>query len=140
MTVNIGDEAPDFDLPTYSDTRLSLRSLRGKNVVLYFYPKDMTPGCTTEARDFRDLADAFHLDFYQYLAATGVGVSALMMLVAAILTVFSCRFVKQTLDDFRKFLKEKSEEVRKYFLMYLFFSMFFYHFIALAPDWFHLDV
>ena len=59
MTVNIGDEAPDFDLPTYSDTRLSLKSLRGRNVVLYFYPKDMTPGCTTEAQDFRDLADAF---------------------------------------------------------------------------------
>ena len=59
MTVNIGDKAPDFDLPTYSDTRLSLRNLRGKNVVLYFYPKDMTPGCTTEAQDFRDLADAF---------------------------------------------------------------------------------
>ena len=59
MTVNIGDEAPDFDLPTYSNTRLSLTNLRGKNVVLYFYPKDMTPGCTTEAQDFRNLADAF---------------------------------------------------------------------------------
>ena len=59
MTVNIGDKAPDFDLPTYSATHLSLKNLRGKNVVLYFYPKDMTPGCTTEATDFRDLADAF---------------------------------------------------------------------------------
>ena len=59
MTVNIGDKAPDFDLPTYSDTHLSLKDLKGKNVVLYFYPKDMTPGCTTEAQDFRDLADAF---------------------------------------------------------------------------------
>ncbi len=59
MTVNIGDKAPDFDLPTYSDAHLSLKDLKGKNVVLYFYPKDMTPGCTTEAQDFRDLADAF---------------------------------------------------------------------------------
>ena len=41
MTVNIGDKAPDFDLPTYSDTRLSLKDLKGKNVVLYFYPKDI---------------------------------------------------------------------------------------------------
>ena len=59
MTVNIGDEAPDFDLPTHSGARLCLRTLKGKNVVLYFYPKDMTPGCTTEAQDFRDLAEAF---------------------------------------------------------------------------------
>ena len=59
MTVNIGDKAPDFDLPTYSNAHLSLKDLKGKNVVLYFYPKDMTPGCTTEAQDFRDLADAF---------------------------------------------------------------------------------
>lgn len=54
MTLNAGDKAPDFDLPTYTDERLSLRELKGKNVVLYFYPKDMTPGCTTEAQDFRD--------------------------------------------------------------------------------------
>ena len=59
MMINIGDEAPDFDLPTYPNARLSLSTLKGKNVVLYFYPKDMTPGCTTEALDFRDLADAF---------------------------------------------------------------------------------
>ena len=59
MTVSIGDKAPNFDLPTHSDTHLSLKDLKGKNVVLYFYPKDMTPGCTTEAQNFRDLADAF---------------------------------------------------------------------------------
>ena len=54
MNLNVGAKAPDFDLPTYSDARLSLKELRGKNVVLYFYPKDSTPGCTTEACDFRD--------------------------------------------------------------------------------------
>ena len=59
MTVDIGDKAPDFDLPTYTGSHLSLNDLRGRNIVLYFYPKDMTPGCTTEATTFRDLVDAF---------------------------------------------------------------------------------
>lgn len=54
MALNIGDNAPDFTLPTDTGTELSLKSLRGKKVVLYFYPKDNTPGCTREACDFRD--------------------------------------------------------------------------------------
>lgn len=49
-----GDKAPDFNLPTNGGGTLSLKDLKGKTVVLYFYPKDMTPGCTTEAQDFRD--------------------------------------------------------------------------------------
>ncbi len=56
--LNIGDRAPDFDLET--DTgRVSLSGLKGKTVVLYFYPKDDTPGCTTEAIDFSALRDDF---------------------------------------------------------------------------------
>ena len=51
-----GDKAPDFTAPTDGDGRISLKDLRGKKVVLYFYPKDDTPGCTTEACDFRDSA------------------------------------------------------------------------------------
>ncbi|MEK9722451.1 MAG: redoxin domain-containing protein, partial [Rhodospirillaceae bacterium] len=47
MTLAAGDKAPAFDLPTYSGERLALKDLKGKNVVLYFYPKDMTPSCTT---------------------------------------------------------------------------------------------
>lgn len=54
MALTIGDNAPDFTLPTDTGTELSLKSLRGKKVVLYFYPKDNTPGCTREACDFRD--------------------------------------------------------------------------------------
>ncbi|MEW5703456.1 MAG: thioredoxin-dependent thiol peroxidase [Pseudomonadota bacterium] len=54
MPLKIGDKAPDFTLPTDGGGTLSLKSLRGKKVVLYFYPKDMTPGCTKEACDFRD--------------------------------------------------------------------------------------
>lgn len=59
MTLSVGDKAPDFDLPTDGGGQLSLKSLKGKKVVLYFYPKDSTPGCTTEGNDFRDLHDAF---------------------------------------------------------------------------------
>ncbi len=58
-----GDKAPDFDLPTDSLSdgggSLSLKSLKGQKVVLYFYPKDSTPGCTTEGNDFSALHDQF---------------------------------------------------------------------------------
>lgn len=54
MTLKIGDKAPQFTLPTDTDSPLSLKSLKGKKVVLYFYPKDSTPGCTQESCDFRD--------------------------------------------------------------------------------------
>jgi thioredoxin-dependent peroxiredoxin len=50
----IGQVAPDFNLVTDDGSTLKLSSLRGKKVVLYFYPKDQTPGCTTQACDFRD--------------------------------------------------------------------------------------
>ena len=49
-----GDRAPDFTLPTDGGGTVSLKQLRGKPVILYFYPKDDTPGCTTEACGFRD--------------------------------------------------------------------------------------
>lgn len=54
MGLNIGDLAPDFTLPTDSSGTITLSSLRGKPVVVYFYPKDDTPGCTKEACAFRD--------------------------------------------------------------------------------------
>uniref|UniRef100_A0A7C4LLF3 thioredoxin-dependent peroxiredoxin n=1 Tax=Schlesneria paludicola TaxID=360056 RepID=A0A7C4LLF3_9PLAN len=50
----VGAKAPAFDLPAYPGGRCRLSQLKGKYVVLYFYPKDNTPGCTTEACDFRD--------------------------------------------------------------------------------------
>src|SRR5262245_17445290 len=52
--LKVGDRAPDFNLATDGGGMLSLSSLRGKNVVLYFYPKDDTPGCTREACGFND--------------------------------------------------------------------------------------
>ena len=52
--VNIGKKVPDFNLPATGDKKLKLSGLTGKNIVLYFYPKDSTPGCTREGQDFRD--------------------------------------------------------------------------------------
>ena len=54
MTIEAGQPAPDFTLPTDGGGTLSLAALRGRPVVLYFYPKDDTPGCTKEACAFRD--------------------------------------------------------------------------------------
>ena len=56
---DIGDIAPDFTSETDPGTEIPLTSLRGKKTVLYFYPKDNTPGCTREACDFRDNLPAF---------------------------------------------------------------------------------
>jgi thioredoxin-dependent peroxiredoxin len=49
-----GDEAPDFTLPDADGSKVSLSSFRGQRVIIYFYPAAMTPGCTTQACDFRD--------------------------------------------------------------------------------------
>lgn len=59
MTLTVGAPAPDFTLPTDGGGSVTLSDLRGKPVVLYFYPKDDTPGCTTEACDFRDAEPDF---------------------------------------------------------------------------------
>jgi peroxiredoxin Q/BCP len=65
-----GQPAPDFTLPSQDGTPITLSSFRGKWVVLYFYPKDMTPGCTIEAHNFqRDLAS------YEAANAVILGVS-----------------------------------------------------------------
>jgi thioredoxin-dependent peroxiredoxin len=55
-----GDAAPDFNAMTQDGSRVSLRQFRGKPVVLYFYPRDDTPGCTKEACAFRDAFEAFN--------------------------------------------------------------------------------
>lgn len=49
----------DFKIPATGDQFIQLKSLRGKKVIIYFYPKDNTPGCTTESQDFRDLHSKF---------------------------------------------------------------------------------
>ena len=70
MTLNIGDFAPNFTLPADSGVTITLSALRGKKVVLYFYPKDDTSGCTAEACDFRDSISQF-----RGLNATVIGIS-----------------------------------------------------------------
>ncbi|MFC4556840.1 thioredoxin-dependent thiol peroxidase [Virgibacillus kekensis] len=59
MSVEPGKKAPDFTLANQDGDEVSLSDFKGKHVVLYFYPKDMTPGCTTEACDFRDAQESF---------------------------------------------------------------------------------
>jgi peroxiredoxin Q/BCP len=59
MPITAGVNAPDFTLPDETDTLRRLSDYRGRQVVLYFYPKDDTPGCTTEACNFRDDYTAF---------------------------------------------------------------------------------
>jgi peroxiredoxin Q/BCP len=59
MSIEVGDEAPDFTLPSDGGGKVSLRALKGKTVVLYFYPKDDTSGCTAEACAFRDALPDF---------------------------------------------------------------------------------
>ncbi len=55
----IGDKIANFTRPATGEQNISLSDLRGKNVVLYFYPRDSTPGCTTEGENFRDLHAEF---------------------------------------------------------------------------------
>lgn len=68
--LQIGDKSPDFCLPDQNEQEVCLNSFNGKWVVLYFYPKDNTPGCTTEAQDF-----TLHLEDFESLDAAILGVS-----------------------------------------------------------------
>ncbi|MEN4052531.1 MULTISPECIES: thioredoxin-dependent thiol peroxidase [Sulfurimonas] len=69
--LELGQKAPDFCLPNQDDVEICLRDLKGKWVVLYFYPKDNTPGCTIEACEFTEAAPDF-----SSLDAVILGVSA----------------------------------------------------------------
>lgn len=68
--VQVGQPVPDFRLPASNDKEVALSDFKGKKVVIYFYPKDMTPGCTTEACDFRDM----HREFEDHDAVV-IGIS-----------------------------------------------------------------
>ncbi len=59
MTIEAGQQAPDFDLPTTDGGRIRLAELAGRPLVLYFYPKDDTPGCTKEACTFQETLPRF---------------------------------------------------------------------------------
>lgn len=68
--LEIGQQVPEFTLPASNGKEVSLSDFKGKKVVIYFYPKDMTPGCTTESCEFRD----FHGD-YNKLNTEVIGIS-----------------------------------------------------------------
>ena len=70
MTISTGEPAPDFTLPNQDGDPITLADLRGKRVVLYFYPKADTPGCTTQACGVRD-----HVEEYYAAGAVVLGVS-----------------------------------------------------------------
>jgi peroxiredoxin Q/BCP len=59
-TVALNEVVPDFELPMTSDLTFRLSDYKGKRVLIYFYPKDSTPGCTTEGQNFRDNIDFFN--------------------------------------------------------------------------------
>ena len=59
MSVDVGKKVPKFTLAATGEQEISLSDLKGNNVVLYFYPKDSTPGCTREGQDFRDSYNKF---------------------------------------------------------------------------------
>lgn len=69
--LQIGDKAPDFTLKNQDEVEISLKDLVGKWIVLYFYPKDNTPGCTKEACEFSN-----DVDFFEELDTIILGISA----------------------------------------------------------------
>lgn len=73
----VGDTAPDFTLPSDSGDEVTLSSLRGRKVIVYFYPSAMTPGCTTQACDFRDSLDSLKAAGYEVLGLSPDGVEKL---------------------------------------------------------------
>jgi peroxiredoxin Q/BCP len=76
MALQIGDIAPDFTLPDQNGTPVSLSGFKGQRVVIYFYPKDDTPGCTKEACNFRDQWSRFEQQGITVLGISKDGASS----------------------------------------------------------------
>ena len=76
MSFQVGDQAPEFSLPDQDGTLVSLSSFRGKKVVIYFYPKDETPGCIKEACGFRDNWNLFEKNGLVILGISKDGASS----------------------------------------------------------------
>ncbi|AUB80797.1 peroxiredoxin [Candidatus Thiodictyon syntrophicum] len=76
MTPTLGDPIPDLELKTTGGRTVQLSDYRGQQLVLYFYPKASTPGCTQEGQDFRDAADAFTAADTLILGASRDGLKA----------------------------------------------------------------
>ena len=70
MTLQPGDKAPDFSAKDESGNTVSLKDFKGKKLVLYFYPRDMTPGCTAESCNLRDNYKALQKQGYEVLGVS----------------------------------------------------------------------
>jgi peroxiredoxin Q/BCP len=70
MKINVGDKAPDFESTDQDGKKISLSDYKGKKVVLYFYPKDDTPGCTAEACNLRDNFNLFSSKGYEIIGVS----------------------------------------------------------------------
>lgn len=102
MKIEVGKNAPNFSLPSDEGTEISLSELKGKNVVLYFYPKDDTPGCTIEAQDFtRKLKDFEKLD-------------AIVLGVSKDSVKSHCKFIEKYSINFNLLADEKQEACKNY--------------------------
>jgi peroxiredoxin Q/BCP len=100
--LKVGAKAPDFTLPTGDGGTVSLKNLKGKKVVLYFYPKDDTPGCTKEACSFRD-----QIAVIKKKGATVIGISTDSPVAHA-------KFAKKYDLPFTLGSDEKQQTVKKY--------------------------
>ncbi len=76
MSLSIGDTVPDIKVPATGGRSLKASDFRGQNLVLYFYPKASTPGCTQEGQDFRDAAESFAAANTVILGASRDGLKA----------------------------------------------------------------
>jgi len=98
----VGDKAPAFSASTHTGERIRLSMLKGQYVVLYFYPKDNTPGCTVEAKAFRDAADE--------LAAAG----AVVLGVSPDSAESHCKFIERFGLNFQLLVDEDHAIAEKY--------------------------
>lgn len=100
--LKIGSKAPAFKLPNQKGEKISLKDFSGKKVVLYFYPKDMTSGCTTEALDFKNNIEEFNKK------------NAVILGVSADSVDSHCKFADKYELPFNLLSDEKKEVLEKY--------------------------
>ena len=126
VAVAEGSPAPDFTLPSDEGGDVTLSELRGKKVVLYFYPKDDTPGCTVQACDFRDAAPSFE------------GVDAVVLGVSAD-SVESHRKFRRKYDLNFPLLADEGHEVSEAFGVWKEKSMYGRKFMGIERSTFLID-
>ena len=95
--LNVGDQAPELALSSSNGERVNLVDFRGERVIVYFYPKAMTPGCTTEARDFRDSLTELNNAGYKVIGVSPDSVEKLVEFAnQELLTFLLCSDIEKT--------------------------------------------